>query len=47
VIARVAADDPLAAFTRIGQLVAIAVTVAAVAIVVMRRSSFENLEYAA
>jgi hypothetical protein len=47
VIARVAADDPLAAFTTIGQLVAIGVTIAAVAIVIVRRSSFENLEYAA
>jgi hypothetical protein len=47
VVARVAADDPLAAFTAIGQLVAIGVTIAAVAIVIVRRSSFENLEYAA
>ena len=46
-ITRVAADDPLAAFTAIGQLVAIVVAIAAVAIVIVRRGSFENLEYAA
>lgn len=45
-IARVAADDPLAAFTAVGQLVAIVVTVGAVSVVIVRRSRFEQLDLA-
>ena len=45
-IARVAADDPLAAFTAIGQLAAIAIAAVAIVIVFARRASFEQLEYA-
>lgn len=45
-IAQVAADDPLAAFRVGGQLVALAVAVAAGIVIVMRRDSYEHLEVA-
>lgn len=47
VIARAAADDPLAAFGAAGQLTAVAVAVAAGATVIARRSRFDVLEVAA
>lgn len=44
--ARVAADDPLAAFRAAGQATALAIVVGAVAVAVARRDRFEQLELA-
>ena len=46
VIARVAADDPLAAFRAGGQVAAVAVTIGAAVITYVRRDRFEQLEVA-
>lgn len=46
-VARVAADDPLAVFRGAGQLAAVAVTAVAVTVAVVRRDRFERLEVAA
>ena len=45
-IARNVADDPLAAFSTGGQIVAVVVALAAVTVTVVRRSSFERIELA-
>lgn len=45
-VARVAADDPLAAFRAGGQVAAAVVASVAVAVTVVRRSSFERIELA-
>lgn len=47
VIARVVADDPLAAFRAPGQLVAVGVAVVAMLVTILRRDRFEHLDLAA
>ncbi|MFW2332704.1 MAG: hypothetical protein ACN4IE_02855, partial [Ilumatobacter sp.] len=45
-VARIAADDPLAVFRTAGQAAAVAVTAAAIGVAVARRDRFDRLEIA-